>query len=359
MKKSSINDIEINQHSNGVYIVLEAGPTHNGIDSAKGLAKAARDAGANAIKFQMLNADRLMADKSILFSYSYLEKNEDGSEQFIPFEEPLFDILKRRELTKEEWKELKVFCDQIEITMFTTATYPDEVDFVVDELGLDSIKINSSDVNELEFIRYCAQKKVNIQLDTGNADVFEIERAVITAEEAGCENIVIHHCPSGYPAKLESIHLRMIPTLKKLFPDYAIAFSDHSPGWEMDIAAIALGADMIEKTITMDRTTKSCEHSFSIEPDDCQRLVRSVRELETALGRSRRVIPTAIKEKRKAVRRSPYAIRDLSKDTTISWDQFDFKRPGFGLTSSEFGFFVGKKLVRDLKKGEPISYDHI
>ena len=146
--------------------------------------------------------------------------------------------------------------------MFTTAIYRDEVDFIVDELGIDSIKINSGDVNDLEFIEYCAKKNVNIQLDTGNADIWEIERAVITAEEAGCNNIIIHLCPSGYPAHIEIIHLRMITTLKQMFPNHSVAFSDHSPGWNMDIAAVALGADMVEKTLTLDRTIKSCELIF-------------------------------------------------------------------------------------------------
>ncbi len=322
MKKSAtINGKEVN-HSQGVYIVLEAGPTHTGLESAKKLAKAAKEANADAVKFQLLYADRLMADKTVKFEYKYLEIDGQGNEQFIPKVESLYDILKRRELQREEWVALKKYCDEIGITMFTTATYADEVDFIVDELGIDSIKINSSDVNELEFIRYCAGKGVNLQLDTGNADIWEIERAVIEAEEAGCNNIVIHHCPSGYPARLESIHLNMIPTLKKMFPNYAIAFSDHTPGWEMDIAAIALGADMVEKTITLDRTTKSCEHSFSLEPDQAKTFVASVRELETALGKERRTIPLDVKEGRKKSRRSPYALKNLQEGDTISKSDF-------------------------------------
>ena len=277
-----LNNKTIDQSLYGTYIVLEAGPTHNGLESAKALAKAAKGAGADSVKFQLLYADRLMADKSLMFSYSYLEINSNGEENYVEFSEPLYDILKRRELNKQEWKELKNYCDEIDIHMFTTATYEDEVDFIVDELGMDSIKINSSDVTDLEFIDYCARKGVNIQLDTGNADIWEIEKAVITAENAGCENIIIHHCPSGYPAHVESIFLRQIATLKTLFPKYAIAFSDHSPGWDMDIAAVALGADMIEKTITLDRTIKSCEHSFSLEPDDAKRLTL---ELQTKIYR--------------------------------------------------------------------------
>lgn len=357
--KATINKKEINQEKNGTCIVFEAGPTHTGLESAKKLVKVAKDAGADAVKFQLLYADRLMADKSIMFNYSYLEKDKDGKERFVETEEPLYDILKRRELIQEEWLDLKRYCDELGITMFSTATYRDEVDFIVDKLCVDSIKINSSDVNELEFIKYCASKGVNIQLDTGNADIWEIERAVIAAEEEGCSNIIIHHCPSGYPARLESINLNMIKTLKRMFPDYAIAFSDHSPGWTIDIAAVALGADMVEKTITLDRTAKSCEHSFSLEPEDAKEFVSIIREVEVALGSTRRIIPSDIKESRKKARRSPYALKDLKKGETVKVEGFEFKRPGFGITSEEFDFFKGKKLIKDMKKGSSLTYNDI
>ena len=233
--KAIINNKEVSREKNGTYIVLEAGPTHTGLNSAMKLAKVAKESGADAIKFQLLYADRLLADKSLMFNYSYLQRDQNGKETFIPFKEPLYDILKRRELEKKEWIELKSYCDSIGVTVFTTATYQDEVDFIVDELKMDSIKINSSDVNEFSFIEYCASKNINLQLDTGNSDIWEIERAVLKAEEAGCQNIIIHHCPSGYPARLESIHLNMIPTLKQIFSKYSIGFSDHSPGWEIEL----------------------------------------------------------------------------------------------------------------------------
>lgn len=357
--KAVINNVEVNQERNGIYIVFEAGPTHHGLESAKMLAHIAREAGADAVKFQMLNADRLIADKSLMFRYKYLEKDIDGNERFIEIEEPLYKILKRRELTHDEWRKLKRYCDEIGITMFSTATYKDEVDFLVDELKIDSIKINSSDINELEFIRYCASKGINIQIDTGSADLWEIERAIITAEEEGCDNIVIHLCPTGYPARLESINLRMIKSLKTMFPKYSIAFSDHSPGWEMDIAAVAIGADMLEKTITLDRTIKSCEHSFSLEQEYTKKFIKSIRDLEIALGSTRRIIPSHIKKERNNTRRSPYALKNLRIGEVIKESDFEFKRPGFGITSEEFEFFIGKKLIKDINRGEALTYEYI
>jgi sialic acid synthase SpsE len=357
--KARINNVEVNQETSGIYIVLEVGPTHYGLDSAKKLVKAAKDACANAVKFQFLHADRLIADKSVMFEYAYLERNAEGNERFVSTTERLYDILKRRELARDEWRDLKRYCDETGIPLLLTATYNDEVDFLIDELKLGSIKINSSDINEIGFIRYCASKGVNIQIDTGNADIWEIERAVTVAEEEGCKNIIIHHCPSGYPARLESIHLNMIKTLKTIFPNYSIAFSDHSPGWEMDVAAVALGADMVEKTITLDRTIRSCEHSFSLEPEEAKRFVKSIRSLETAHGSTRRTMPYEMKKKRKSTRRSPYALKDMGAGCIIAEIDFECKRPGYGITSEEFKFFVGKKLVKGLHKGEALTYDCI
>jgi sialic acid synthase SpsE len=151
----------------------------------------------------------------------------------------------------------------------------------------------------------------------------------------------------------------MIQTLKTMFPDYAIAYSDHSPGWEMDIAAVALGADMVEKTITLDRTIKSCEHSFSLELPDAVRFVRSIREVEIALGNYRRVFPSEIKQKRKSTRRSPYALVNLKKGVVINEQDFEFKRPGFGLTSDEFKYFIGKELKKDIAQGEKLTHEYI
>ncbi|MGB0376008.1 MAG: N-acetylneuraminate synthase family protein [Flavobacteriaceae bacterium] len=336
------------------HIVFEAGPTHTGIESAKQLADLAKNAGADSVKFQTIDADRLMADKNILFEYSYLHKDPDGNLSYIPIKEPLYDILKRRYLSKDEWRELKLHCDSIGIHMFTTACYKDEVDFLVDELKIDSIKINSSDINQLDLIRYIARKGVNIQLDTGSSDLWEIEKAVIAIEEEGNENIIIHHCPSGYPARLESIHLNMIPTLKEMFPNYLIAFSDHNPGFEMDVAAISLGAGMVEKTITLDRFIKSCEHSYSLEGGELLEFTRVIRDVEVAFGDKRRILPPLKRVSRKNTRRSPYALRELKQGELIQAADFEFKRPGNGLSEEEFEGLLGTPLKEALMSNQPL-----
>lgn len=342
---------------NNIHIVLEAGPTHNGLKSAKRLVDIAVKSSADSIKFQVMYPERLIAKESnIPFKYKYLSII-DGKEVLKEKEEPLSDILNRRVLTKEEWIDLKLYCDKKNIHFFSTAFYEEEVDFLVDELKVDSIKIASADIDQIDFIKYCARKKINIQLDTGSSDIHEIERAVIAIEEEGNENIIIHHCPTGYPARIESIDLRMISTLKKLFPNYLIAFSDHSVGWEMDIAAVSIGAGMIEKTITEDRFYISCEHSFSLEEEDAFKFVKSIRELEIALGNNRRTIPKSLKLSRKNGRRSAYLKKSLYKGDKITLNNIEFKRPGLGLSPSELKYFLNKKLNKNKGLGEILTFN--
>lgn len=340
---------------NNIHIVLEAGPTHNGLKSAKKLVDIAVKSGADSIKFQVMYPERLIAKQSnIPFKYKYL-KSVNNNEILEEIEEPLFDILNRRVLTKDEWIELKKYCDKNSIHFFSTAFYEEEVDFLVNDLKVDSIKIASADIDQIDFIKYCARKDINIQLDTGSSDINEIERAVIAIEDEGNENIIIHHCPTGYPARIESIDLKMIGTLKKLFPNYLIAFSDHSEGWEMDIAAVSIGAGMIEKTITEDRFYKSCEHSFSLEEESVIKFIKSIRELEVALGKSRRTIPNSLKISRKNGRRSPYLTKNHFKGDKITLKSIEFKRPGNGLTPEQLNHFLNKRLNKNKNSGEILN----
>lgn len=358
-----INGREINRANQPTYIIFEAGPTHYGLESAKQLVDMAKEANADAIKFQYLYASRLMADHSLEITYKYLERDANGNEEFKDITERAHTVLSRRELSREEWLELKAHCDAVGLPMISTVTFEDEVDFLIDEMQVSSLKLASADINFYSFIRYCAKRcaenDVNFQMDTGNADISEIEKAVLICEEEGLKNITIHLCPTGYPAHLESINLNMLRTLKQLFPNYAIAFSDHTPGGEMDVAAIALGADMVEKTITLDRTIKSTEHSFSLEKKEAKEFIDMLRRVEIALGESRRVIPADVKKKRIAGRRSPYAKRDLVAGEKVTIADFEFRRPEVGLNSYDFERILNKELIKDIKQGEVLNYEHI
>jgi N,N'-diacetyllegionaminate synthase len=333
------------------FITHEAGPTHSGIESAKTLVRHAAEVGADAVKFQIVDPDRLVADRKLPFSYDVLVDRASGRTETIT--EPLYDILCRRTLNEREWRELKRYSDSLKLAFFCTVLFDDEIDFVVG-LGCHSIKIASADLNHYPLLRKAASSGLNIQLDTGNGMLGEMETAVDIIRREGNDSIIIHHCPSGYPARLPSINLRVITTLKQMFP-YPIAYSDHTPGWDMDIAAVALGADLVEKTITLDRTTRSVEHVMSIEPTDMRNFVRAIRDLETALGSPRRVMHADEIKRRQNVRRSIYLKQATKAGTRLAHAAVEFRRPGFGIGPEMYDTLADRRLKSDLPAGHLLA----
>jgi sialic acid synthase SpsE len=330
------------------FVVFEAGPTHDGLERAIDLSRLAAEAGADAVKYQILDPDRLVADRKQLFSYDVLVDRASGRTETVC--EPLYDILRRRSMPNDDWRKLKQYCDTLGLAFFATAGFPEEVDFLR-EIGCDSVKIASADINHYPLMTYAAQRIASIQIDTGNATIGEVEAAVDVIRRAGSDRVVIHHCPSGYPARLESINLRIITTLKAMF-DLPIAYSDHTPGWDMDIAAIALGANMVEKTITHDRATRGVEHMFSLEPADMAAFMRAVRELETALGGSRKRLSDIELENRAAIRRSAHVRRAVRRGETLQADSIEFRRPGHGIGPDAIDAWLGARFTRDIQAGE-------
>jgi sialic acid synthase SpsE len=315
----------------------------------------AAKAGADAVKFQILDPDRLVADKKQLFSYEILIDKTTGQTETIT--EPLYDILCRRALNNDEWKELKSHCDSLGLSFFATIGFENEIR-LLEELSCHSIKIASADVNHWPLIRKAARTGMCIQLDTGNANMGEIEEAVDIIVAEGNENIIIHNCPSGYPARLESVNLRLIKTLKNMF-QYPVAFSDHTPGWDMDVAAIALGANLVEKTITTDRTIRSVEHIFSLEPHEMESFVQTVRDVEKAMGSTRRILHPKERDNRKNVRRSTFLCRHVKKGSTVKIDDVDFRRPGYGIAPNVFETLIGLKYTEDFPEGHRLRLSDV
>jgi N,N'-diacetyllegionaminate synthase len=334
-----------------VFITYEAGPTHNGLESAKRLVTEAARAGAHAVKFQICDPDRLVADRRQLFSYQVLKNRETGEMETV--EEPLYDILQRRTLTVDEWKQVKAHSDKEKLAFFATVTFEDEIDLVA-SLGCHSVKIASADVNHFPLIRQAARTGMCLQIDTGNSNLGEIEAAIDVIRSEGNENIIIHQCPSGYPAHLDSINLRIIQTMKNMFP-YPVAFSDHSPGATMDIAAVAVGANLVEKTITLDRTTRSIEHIMSLEPSDMAQFVRTIADVETALGSPRRILHDAERKRRMSIRRSTFLLAPVKAGEALKSAKVQFRRPGFGLGPDEYETLPDVKFRSDLPAGHLVT----
>ncbi|MCP3941160.1 MAG: N-acetylneuraminate synthase [Desulfobacteraceae bacterium] len=337
------------------FITFEAGATHDGLSSAMELSSLAAEAGADAIKFQIFDPDRLVADKQMLFSYGVLVDRDTGDTgETATVSEPLYDILCRRYLSSQEWIQVKKHCDALGLAFFATVGFESDIQ-LLEQLKCDSIKIASADINHWPLIRRAAETGMCIQLDTGNASLGEIEQAVEICRTAGNTDIIIHNCPSGYPARLESINLNLIVTLKQMFPEFPIAYSDHTPGWEMDVAAVALGVDLLEKTITKDRTIRGPEHMFSLEPGMMKSFVQTIRDIETAMGRPRRILHPEEKKMRQKIRRSTYLKVDVKQGDLIGLDQVEFRRPGTGISPDRFEALSGRQLVRDLEKGQMLT----
>ena len=329
------------------FITFEAGPTHEGFESAKELIRLAAEANGDAIKFQIFDPDELVADRKLTYSYDVLIDKQTGATETVT--EPLYDIFVRRSLTEDEWRQLKNYADDLGLIFF--ATIGDEFGLeLVKSINCSSIKVASADVNYTPWLRKIAKLDVSIQLDTGNASFGEIEQAVDVIRSEGNDRIIIHNCPTGYPAHLDSINLRMLPTLKQLF-QCPVAYSDHTPGEMMDIAAIALGANLVEKTITKDRTTRSVEHIMSLEPDDMKKFVSSIRDLEIAMGGPRRILSAQEKKSRMNVRRSMVLDQDVKSGQKVKDVNVKFKRPGFGIAPDQYETLLDKSFNTDMKSG--------
>ena len=340
------------------FITFEAGPTHDGVETAIRLVREAAYSGADAVKFQIFDADKLVQDKKQHFQYSVLVDKDTNETKEIS--EPLYDILKRRQLTHAEWKKVKSEADSLGIAFFATVGFEEDL-CLLQDIGCHSVKIASADVNHFPLLRLAARSGMNVQIDTGNAELDEIVQAVSFLESQGCNSIIIHQCPSGYPARIPSICLNMIKSLKKVFPRYPIAYSDHTPDADMDIAAVALGANLIEKTITFDRCTPSVEHIFSLEPADMRSFIKRIRDVELALGSPSRTLTVEQKHKRALLRRGSYLVRDVSAGDLVQLDDITFRRPCRGLAPDVLDSYVAQGCIysQNLVSGTELFPEHI
>lgn len=334
-----------------VKIVFEAGPTHDGLKTAKALVDMAVTAGADAIKFQIVDAKKIVPSRDTMFTYEMLKNKQTGETETVT--ESLQEILSRRELTPVEWQELISYCEKLHILFFATISNESEMAFLAAS-GCACVKICSGDINYHHLLRLAARYPWTVQIDTGSATIAEVEQAVDVLEMAGCHRIIINHCPSGYPARLESINLRVVQTLRAMFP-YPVAFSDHTPGSTMDVAAVALGVDILEKTITLDRCIRSPEHIMSLEPHEACNFVQTIRDVETALGNARRIMTAAERSLPPTARRSIVAACDISKGEVIKQDMLDYVRPGDGLPPHLDYLILGRRCRIPRKQGERLS----
>lgn len=313
------------------YIVAEVNSSHNGnVETAREMIKAAYEAGCDCVKFQSWSPESL-------YSKTYYDKNPISKR-----------IVQKFSLTSEQILEMANYCKELGIGFSSTPYSLEEVDFLVDKCDIPFIKIASMEVNNPDFLTYIAKKNVPIILSTGMAEIDEVRKAVEIIEKAGNNKICLLHCISIYPAAAETINLNNILMLRKEFPNYPIGFSDHTLGYGIACGATALGAAVIEKHITLDKTKMGMDNNMAIEPDEMKNLIENCKNVQAGLGSFERIVSQAEYEQRLKMRRSIIAKKDLATGTVLTKEMLDAKRPGDGIAPDKIDLVLGKKLKKDI-----------
>jgi N-acetylneuraminate synthase/N,N'-diacetyllegionaminate synthase len=329
------------------FIVAEAGANHNGkIDLAKELVKKAAESGADAIKFQTYVAGKL-ATKT---APKYWMDNRPQETQYEVFS-------KLDKLTEEEWRELAEFCSEKNIIFLSTPFDVKSAD-LLDELGVPAFKVASADITCLPLIKHIAKKRKPLILSTGMATIEEIRDAIRVIKSVGNDQIILLHCTLSYPTAFRDANLRMMCSMQETFPDIPIGLSDHTMGTVVPIAAVAMGAKLIEKHYTIDKSLPdSPDHRLSVDPKELREMIEQIRATEEALGSPVKGPIDSEKEALKFARRSIVANVKIPKGTVITREMITFKRPGTGISPKFFEQVIGKKAKRTIEEDEVIKAD--
>lgn len=325
-------------------IIAEAGVNHNGdMDIAKKLCKAAKDSGADIVKFQTFSAESLTTNTVAQASYQSENLGKTESQ---------YEMLKRLELSYDDFRELKKYCDSIGIVFNSTPFDIMSLDFLV-ELGVSFIKVSSGDITNIPFLRYIGQKKIPVVLSTGMSQLSDVDIAVRTLQESGSADITLLHCTTDYPCPYDSVNLKAMNTLSSAF-QLPVGYSDHTKGMEIPIAAVSLGAKVIEKHFTLDQTMEGPDQKASTEPEEFARMVVSIRNVERALGSGLKVPSASEKEISKVVLKRMLAARDITPGETMLPDMVVLKRNDEGVPAQMWDYIIGAKAWKHFIKGEPI-----
>jgi N,N'-diacetyllegionaminate synthase len=328
-------------------IIAEAGVNHNGdMQMARQLIDAAAEAGADLVKFQTFRADRLVTTSARKAAYQMATTAADESQH---------EMIRRLELTDAMHDELIAHCHQRKIEFFSTAFDLESLDYLMG-LGMARIKVPSGEITNLPYLRKVGGFGKEVILSTGMSNLGEIEAAIDALEKAGTsrEWIIVLHCNTEYPVPIPEVNLRAMRSIGEAF-GVKVGLSDHTEGIEIAIAAVALGATVIEKHFTLDRSLPGPDHRASIEPDELGRMIRSIRNVEQAMGNGIKR-PSASEEKnRPVVRKSLVASRRIVKGEAFSAENINVKRPGAGISPMRFDEVLGRIAARNFDPDEMIE----
>ncbi len=330
-----INNREIGG-DNPTYVIAEMGVNHNGrLDVALEMVEEAAKCGVDALKVQIVDADR-----------SYTKNSES------------YSIFKGVELKIDEWGEIVKLAKKLNIDIFATFTQPEDVVFV-EQLDLPAIKVSSSNITNFPFLKAVAKTGKPLFLSTGLSYLSEVDEAVRYLEENGNKQIGILQCTSLYPTEHKDVNLLAIKTLQKSFP-YPIGFSDHTLGVSCAIASVALGAKIIEKHFTLDKSMQGPDHKFSATPEELVQMVKSIREVELSMGFS---IKSPVADEislREKLLRSIVVVRNIEKGEILTEDKISIKRSDEkGLEPRYFEIVLGRKARKNIPKDKPVTFESI
>ena len=335
-------------NKNCPYIIAELSANHNGnIERAFTSIKAAKDAGADAVKIQTYTADTMTINS---------EREEFQIKGGLWDGYDLYSLYKLAETPYEWHKPLFDYAKEIGITIFSTPFDETAVD-LLEDLNVPAYKIASFEITDLPLLKYVARTKKPMIISTGMANLDEIEAAVKTVRENGCKELVLLHCISSYPAPPEQSNLRTIPDLIKRFGVLS-GLSDHTMGVTVALSSVALGASVIEKHFTLSRNDKGPDSEFSLEPHELKRLCEETKIAYLSLGDAGYELKDAEKSGLN-FRRSLYAVRDIQKGEKFSTKNIRSIRPSLGLPPKYYEMILGNNASEDIKYGSPLSWDNI
>ena len=329
------------------YFIAEIGGNFDGsIEKAKRLIDAAKAAGADCAKFQTFSAETIVSEGG--FSKMTL-RGVHGS-----WGRTVSDVFKDVEFPMAWHQEISDYCKKVGIDFSTSPYFKEAVDLCAD-IKVPFIKIGSGEITWIEMLEYIARKGIPIMLATGDATMSEIDEAVRTIEKTGNKNFVLMQCITNYPSKIDSANVNVLKTYQNAF-DCLTGYSDHSPGHVVALASVVLGGRVIEKHFTLDKTDKGPDHPHSMEPDEFKFMVDSVREVERAMGSTRKEVQKEEGETVFVQRRCLYAKTDLKKGQVITEADIDVLRPALGIPPKFKNIVVGKIVNKDIPARDPLFW---
>lgn len=325
-------------------IIAEIGVNHNGnVDTAKKMIEVAKECGADIVKFQTFNTDALTSKFAKMAEYQKKNIGEEKSQK---------DMLKSLALSYDDFRELANYCKEVGIMFLSTPFDIGSVHFL-DSLQ-DIWKIPSGEITNYPYLVEIAKTKKKIILSTGMCTMDEVEASLKVLKDNGATDITLLHCTTDYPAPLESVNLKAMLTLKEKF-GYPVGYSDHTKGIEVSVAAVAMGAEVIEKHFTLDRNMPGPDHKASLEPNELKELVDAVKNVEKAIGDGNKKPTESELQNRNVARKSIVALKPIKKGELLSEDNLTTKRPGNGISPMRWNEIIGTSAKRDYQEDELID----